>query len=428
MKCLDGLCVIMALAALSLNADWRVGDCEYRLALPTNADSERAVFFVDFNDVERQTGKTASTESFRLFSETGAALPFSLDYRYGAETPGKRFVGDRWRPLGDKSPVFERKLRRLGYLSFEKRPGEGIHYLYFNVSGDSGALVPSANPRLRPWWIDVVADPTAHKDGKPGLYRCPQGGWNISREGVELNRPEGGTILTEPGALNVDSRAADRRVVFYLQLRMDKAVPGANVFYLPLPNAYPGTRDAVAWWVGGFSPGLWEELSVEGKVARGFNGLEPGARATFSLAGPCAMTELHVQFPPEERSIGECVEFDSDVFYVGDKIKISFLNAKGLALLRTPLVLSAKTPHEFNVKGERLSGDKMVTLTAELHKDGTGKLVSITSGEIAPGSKWVGEISLKGVVPGKYVLRLEVAGFREEVPIRVEAYPFEESK
>ncbi|MBM4046638.1 MAG: hypothetical protein FJ279_16125, partial [Planctomycetes bacterium] len=169
----SGLCgAILPLCAWAAGgpaADWRVADRTHRIVLLDTRPAKGAeaqVFFLDLPKVGEALGGAVDTGSMRLLARrTAAAVPFSLDYRYGdREHSPDEYVRPVSGYYGDKFPMAEGRLRRLGYLSFRPVPGETQYDLYLNVSADKQALRERSDPAVRPWWVDAVTDPEFQVD------------------------------------------------------------------------------------------------------------------------------------------------------------------------------------------------------------------------------------------------------------------------
>ena len=310
-------------------AKWLVPECSWRLQLPytrSAGNSEaapEAVFFLDFAALGRQIGGTPDVGSSQLVaSATGAAVPFSLDYRYGdrerlPDEPEQTITGYR----GEKFPLAKGKLRRLGYLSVKPIAGATDYALYFNLAPGKADLRDRENATARPWWIEAIVNPEFNtdnnQDGKPDLYTWyakenRDTTWQLvprpKTEGATClhltsPNPTGGTLMSNPDLFAVDSRAGGRRVVFYQQLYCDEELDG-RVMTVSLPNAYRDSpAAAVAYYFGKILPHEWQELCVEGRVRAGYDHYE--AKLWNVYNGPCYVGEMHLQLPPDRSSANE---------------------------------------------------------------------------------------------------------------------------
>lgn len=416
----------------AIGADsWKVDSCSRRIPLRTEGDSGVAVFFIDFNDVQRQIGETADAASFQLVTDDGRAVPYSLDVQYGAETPATSYRYGYWKPAGDIFPVQERKLRRVGYLSFEKARGNTSQWLYFNVSANENALVAKPSPDIRPWWMDLATD-VAFQRERSLRESTARERWRIVKDGASkatITHSRGAVATSVAEAVRFDDRLAGRRVVLYLRLAASQ--PVANVFYLNAPNAHPGHRSAIAWWTPKIGPGAYE-MSISGDVA---GSCKPDSRRDYValyMDGPCEIEELHVQSPPDTFEFNDCFSIDSDIFYTEDSINLSCVCPAKTVFVKRTSPVNSKDGEDVVIGAEKMVEIKSLFVTAALGKVAGGDPIVKTRRSFSDSGRWASRISLKAIPAGNYSITL--AGrtgspdapvlFQKVMPIRIINPPF----
>jgi len=450
MRTVCGLLVatVVAQAADGSPAEWQAPECACRIELvETGAGRENAVFFMDLPKLGKLLGGAVDAASMRLVARgSGAAVPFSLDWRLGERPPEP---GEYVRPItgytGEKFPVAEGKLRRLGYLLFRPVAVETRYGLYFNVSRDARALRERPDPAVRAWWVEAVADPCFrvdnNRDGKPDLY-----GW-FPRAGKDRNkwsivpRADGttclqvfctgeGSLRSQPGLLSFDRKVTGRRIVYYQHLYAEQELAGRSIS-ITLPNALrEGRASAVLYYFGKIPPKQWQELCIEGRVRSGPETPVGDMQNTYN--GPCFIGETHLQFPPD-RPGNAVIGCDSDVAQPGDDITLTWQPAAQSYFYRMPLAVESRDGRKWTVEGQRAEEWREGFAMEAVLATPEGKPVFQLNKTSAAGEAWTGELRLNGVSPGRYKVRFEVKSRRPmvesvarmESELRILGGPFE---
>jgi hypothetical protein len=425
--------------------DWRVPELACRVILhdATPAAGTSAVplrtFFLDLRKLGAALGGRIDTRSMQLVTaDGGTRVPFSLDYRYGDRQPAPgETIPKPTGYLGERFSLGQGRLRRLGYVSFRGAAGPAQYHLYFRVTADGHDAEDRPAPALRPWWIEGVADPDFRQisppSGKPGLYAVralkSTGAmqWAVvprpesaGRTCLRLTCPEGGQLSSRPGAVTLDRRTAGRRVIYYQQLYAEQGLAGRDMA-LPLTNAYshvPGAW-AVVYYFRDIPPRQWWELSAEGRVGENYDGT---AQSFFNeYAGSCHVGEIHVQYPPD-LSTDQTIGVETDLAQPGDEILLSWKAPLRDYLYGIRTTLQTKTGRTIPAAAERVENwlEGFALEAAVVDRD--GKIAATLADAVAPGRAWERPITLRGVRPGLYRLRLEVRSRRTppEVVARLE--------
>jgi hypothetical protein len=440
-------------AAKGQPATWQAPHCSYRIGLPYTRSVEKgatpapAVFFLDLPALSKTIGGTPDVNAMKLFSRDGnAPLAFSLDYRYGdREHSPDEYVRPVTGYNGEKFPVADAKLHRLGYFSFRPEPGQTQYYLYFNISPDKRAPRARPDPSIRPWWIDAVMDPDFRldmdADGKPDFYtwtvrndRKPP--WEIApRPGdggscLRLGCAEEGTLSSRPGLLRFDSGVAARRVILYQQIYAEQGIKGRCIS-TSLPNAYREQGYAALYYFGEIPPKEWYELCIEGRVRPEFKGTDQPLWNVYN--GPCYVSETHLQFPPEKATINR-IALETDVAQPNDEIRLSWQSEAKPYLYPMRLAVEGKDGRKSSMDGQRVEEWSGGFLLEAAVTTPAGQPVVELHEQAQEGTSWARALRLAGAKPGRYRLRFEVKSRRNipetvshlETDLRVLKGPFEE--
>ena len=434
-------------------ANWRRGDREYRVILVatrTFRPGDQQTFFLDLGRLGVLLGQPVDTESIQVCTETASDnVPFSLDWRYGDREPG---LEEYVRPVtgynGEKYPLAEGRLRRLGYVSFRAAVGETRYHLYFDLAPVDRGLRDRPVPALRPWWIETLADPDFqvdnNSDGKPDHYVWVAKGdskstWGIAprpefagRNCLKLTSAGEGTLTGRSGCCAFDQRASGRRVILYQQLFAEQGIQGQRIS-VSLPNAYrPESRASAALYYFGEIPARqWYEMAVEGRVRAGIHLAGCGMHHTYN--GPCHVGETHVQFPPELPACNT-IGLETDVACPGDEIGLTWQSKASESFYPMKLSLGSKEGRHWTVEGQRVEQwTEGFSLVASL-ADPSGKPVAELRDTARVGQPWQGTLRVPASARGRYRLSFQAISRREipetvahlESDVRILAGPFEQ--
>lgn len=268
--------------------------CRLELIAPV-ADAPLTCF-LDFSAIKPKS------ETFTLTDHTGQELPFSFDFAYGWPPAAEHEY--RREPDGFYSKAMgllaDRQFVRPGWLSFAPRPGQTRYCLSFEDGAE--VVSPRSDPALRPWWIELLADPYFRQPLQPPLYYSTKPGALRANSdcGVEFSADQ--TLFLNRGLFLTDERILGRRLVSCCLLQGQPGARGQYSFPFfsairanaPVMHVYYQLPDEQAYAI--FCEGLVQPNPVSLWQDR-------NQRLMFSIDRPGKLLALHLQSPPSEHGL-----------------------------------------------------------------------------------------------------------------------------
>ena len=290
-------CERAVLLLLLLFSAGRAAECRLELTIPL--ERQAVTLFLDFNS----SGIKPRSETFKLCDEAGKELSFSFDFCYGLPPPGKNEY--RREPDGFYSKEMrlfeERHYIRPGWLSFTPHPGKSRYSLSFEDGAE--IVTERSDPAIRPWWIELLADPYFRQPLKPPLYSPthPDALQPLVDSGVEFAAKQ--TLFLNQGLFLADERVLGRRLISYCLLQGE---PGAKGQYsLPFPSAIRPNAPVMHVYYQ-LPDDRAYAIYCEGLVESNAESIwlpKHNRRFLFNIDRPGKLLALHLQSPPSDSGL-----------------------------------------------------------------------------------------------------------------------------